>query len=104
MPFEVFTWRPRKQPSVIRRKLGKEQAWGIQSSDGIIEIDSRLKGKREMEIYLHEKLHAMFQGWNEDEIIEHSRDLTEFMWGNSFRKVDLGDKQKDKSENLLKNV
>ena len=31
---------------IIYRKLGKEQAYGIASSDGIIEIDSRLKSKK----------------------------------------------------------
>ena len=38
---------------IIYRKLGKEQAYGISSSDGVIEIDERLKGKKMMEILIH---------------------------------------------------
>ena len=35
---------------IIYRKLGREQAHGLASSDGVIEIDERLKGKKHLEI------------------------------------------------------
>ena len=44
---------------IIYRKLGKEKAYGMASSDGIIEIDSRLKGKKHLEILLHELGHLL---------------------------------------------
>jgi len=31
---------------IIHRKLGREQAHGIAESDGVVYIDSRLKGKK----------------------------------------------------------
>ena len=32
------------------RKLGKEKAWGIAHSDGLIEIDPSVKSKKHLEI------------------------------------------------------
>ncbi len=41
------------------RKLGKENAYGVAHSDGLIEIDERLKGKKHLEIIVHETLHLL---------------------------------------------
>ena len=38
------------------RKLGKEKVWGLAHSDGVIEIEERLKGKKHLEIIVHEVL------------------------------------------------
>lgn len=68
-------------------KLGRERAWG-QSGDGIVEIDERLKGKKHLEILLHECLHLQFPEADEDEIIEKSIQLTNTLWAQGYRRID----------------
>jgi len=73
---------------IIYRKLGKEQAYGISSSDGIIEIDERLKGKKMMEILIHEVLHLLNPKDDEKTIIRKSVTLTKVLWKEGYRKID----------------
>ena len=73
---------------IIYRKLGKEQAYGISSSDGIIEIDERLKGKKMMEILIHEILHLLNPKDDEKTIIRKSVTLTKVLWNEGYRKID----------------
>ena len=89
MSFEVFTYRVSKQPKVVFKKLGKEKAWGRYFSDkNLIEIDERLKGKKLLEIYVHEFLHHLFPNFSEDEIVRLGRELTEYLWKHNYRKID----------------
>ena len=73
---------------IIYRKLGKEQAYGISSSDGIIEIDERLKGKKHCEILIHEILHLLNPKDDEKTIIRKSVTLTKILWNEGYRRVD----------------
>ena len=73
---------------IIYRKLGKEQAYGISSSDGVIEIDERLKGKKMMEILIHEVLHLLNPKDDEKIIIRKSVTLTKVLWSEGYRKID----------------
>jgi hypothetical protein len=73
---------------IIYRKLGKEQAYGISSSDGVIEIDERLKGKKMMEILIHEILHLLNPKDDEKTIIRKSVTLTKVLWNEGYRKID----------------
>lgn len=73
---------------IIYRKLGKEQAYGLSSSDGIIEIDERLKGKKMMEILIHEILHLLNPKDDEKTIIRKSVTLTKVLWKEGYRKID----------------
>ena len=73
---------------IIYRKLGKEQAYGISSSDGVIEIDERLKGKKMMEILIHEILHLLNPNDDEKTIIRKSVTLTKVLWSEGYRKID----------------
>jgi hypothetical protein len=73
---------------IIYRKLGKEQAYGISSSDGVIEIDERLKGKKMMEILIHEVLHLLNPKDDEKTIIRKSVTLTKVLWNEGYRKID----------------
>ena len=73
---------------IIYRKLGKEQAYGISSSDGVIEIDERLKGKKMMEILIHEILHLLNPKDDEKTIIRKSVTLTKILWKEGYRRVD----------------
>jgi hypothetical protein len=73
---------------VIYKKLGREQAHGIAESDGIIYIDPRLRGRKEMEILIHETYHLLEPEASEEEVIEKSVILTKLLWKMGYRKVD----------------
>ncbi len=73
---------------VIYRKLGKEQAYGISSSDGVIEIDERLRGKKALEILIHELMHLINPKDCEKTIIRKSIILTKILWQEGYRKID----------------
>jgi hypothetical protein len=73
---------------IIYRKLGKEQAYGMASSDGIIEIDSRLKSKKHLEVLIHELLHLLNPKDTEGMIIKKSVTLTKILWKEGYRRID----------------
>jgi len=73
---------------IIYRKLGKEQAYGISSSDGIIEIDERLKGRKMLEVLIHELMHLTNPKDSEQTIIRKSVILTKVLWNEGYRKID----------------
>jgi hypothetical protein len=73
---------------IIYRKLGKEQAYGIASSDGIIEIDSRLKSKKHLEVLIHELLHLLNPKDTEEMVIKKSVTLTKILWQEGYRRID----------------
>ena len=73
---------------VIYKKLGREQAHGIAESDGIIYIDPRLRGRKEMEILIHETYHLLEPEASEEQVIEKSVILTKLLWKMGYRKVD----------------
>ena len=87
---EVFSVKPKKQPKVVRKKLGNNQAHGLYWSDSnTIEIDERLKGRKEMIIFIHEYYHRLFPELSEDEVIIKSEHTAHFLWNHHFRRVDL---------------
>lgn len=73
---------------VIHKKLGREQAHGIAESDGIVYIDSRLKGKKHLEILLHECMHLLNPIDDEDSIVDKSVTLCNILWKEGYRRVD----------------
>lgn len=70
------------------KKLGKEKVWGLADSQGIIYIDSRLKGKKHLEILIHETLHLLYPEDSEDEIVERSIILTNLIWKQRYRRLE----------------
>lgn len=73
---------------IIYKKLGREQAHGIAESDGNIYLDPRLKGKKHLEICLHEVLHLLNPNDSELAIIKKSITLTKVLWKEGYRRVD----------------
>ena len=73
---------------VIHKKLGREQAHGIAESDGIVYIDSRLKGKKHLEILLHECMHLLNPIDDEELIVDKSVTLCNILWKQGYRRVD----------------
>jgi hypothetical protein len=70
------------------KKLGKEKVWGLADSQGIIYLDSRLKGKKHLEILIHETLHLLYPDDSEDEIVEKSIVLTNIIWKQRYRRLE----------------
>ena len=50
-----------------RIKLGRQKVWG-NTDEYPLQIEDRLKGKKELEIYVHESLHYLWPECDEDEI------------------------------------
>lgn len=77
-----------KRIKIKYAKLGKQKVWGFAHSDGLVEIDEKLKGKKHLEILLHECLHLLYPNDSEDEIVKKSVILTNTLWGEKYRRVD----------------
>ena len=73
---------------IIYKKLGKEKAHGISFSDGEIYLDPRLKGKKHLEILIHEVMHILNPKDSEQAIIKKSVTLCKILWNEGYRKVD----------------
>jgi hypothetical protein len=77
---------------VVYRKLLREKAWG-QCHDDCIEIDPRLRGRKFLEVLLHECLHWVNPADSEEEIIRKSVLITNTLWAEGIRKVDNDESQ-----------
>jgi len=77
---------------IIYKKLGRERNWG-ESTDGTIIIDPRAKGKKRLEILIHESLHVLFPSKDEDYIIKSSITLTNLLWNEGYRLIDNDNSQ-----------
>lgn len=77
-----------KRIKIKYRKLGKTKTWGMAHSDGLIEIDQRLKGKKHLEIVIHECLHILFPQADEEEIVSKSVTLCNTLWHEKYRRVE----------------
>jgi hypothetical protein len=73
---------------IIYKKLGKEKAHGISFSDGEIHIDPRLKGKKKLEILIHEVMHLLNPRDSEEAIIKKSVTLCKILWKEGYREID----------------
>jgi hypothetical protein len=77
-----------KRIKVLYTKLGKQKAWGLAHSDELIEVDIRLKGRKAMEILIHEICHILAPDDNEEEVVRKSIILTKTLWHEGYRKID----------------
>lgn len=72
---------------IIYRKLGKEKALGQAHSDGLIEIDERLKSKKKLEIIIHEMLHILNPEFSESKVLDQSKKMSKILWQENYREV-----------------
>ncbi len=77
------------------QKLGKQKVWGLADSEGVIYLDSRLKGKKHLEILIHESLHLLYPDAEEEEVEEKSISLCNLIWKQRYRRI-----EEDKKEPL----
>ena len=77
---------------VIYKKLAK--VWGYAYPDGYIEMDERAKGKKKLEILIHETAHLLWPGDSEEQIEAKAIVLTNTLWHEGARFVDNDNDQK----------
>lgn len=70
------------------KDLRKERVWGFADSVGVIELDKSLKGKKHLEILIHEALHLLLPEAEEEEIVKKSVTLCNTLWHEKYRRVD----------------
>jgi hypothetical protein len=71
------------------KKIGRSKAWAQAFVDKkIIEIDPRAKGKKELELLIHESLHILYPENEEEKVIYNSVSLTKVLWDLGYRKTD----------------
>ena len=76
-----------KKFKVIYKNLKK--AWGyadLQNNE--VHMDQKAKGKKHMEIIIHECLHLLWQDETEEEIVRKSIMITNTLWYEKYRRVD----------------
>lgn len=73
---------------VIYRKLGREDAWGLaHTDDNLIEIDSRLRNKRLLQVLIHESAHLALD-LTENQILKLEKVIGNVLWQEGYRKLD----------------
>lgn len=70
-----------------RAKLGREGVWGHADQYPLL-IDERCKGKKELEVYIHESFHYLFPKLTEEQVERKAILLTNTLWHEGFRKTD----------------
>lgn len=82
--------RPRKkQPKIVERRLGREQAWGqFWFQKNLVEIDPRQLSKHYLNTVVHEHLHAAYPKMSEREVIRGAKIITRAVWACRYRKIE----------------
>ena len=76
----------KKKIKVVYKKLGRSNVYGFAYiDDGYIEIDSRLKKKRQLGVICHECLHLAFPEANETTILKAEKIIADVLWQEGFR-------------------
>jgi hypothetical protein len=76
-----------KRFKVIYKNLKK--AWGYADLEtNEVHMDSRAKGKKHMEIIIHECLHLLWPEESEADIVRKSIMITNTLWFEKYRRVD----------------
>lgn len=77
-----------KKIRVKEVKLGRQQAHGQASENGLIEIDPRLRNFKQMKIEIHERLHTLCWDMKEKEVARISYHLARFLYTDrKYRKL-----------------
>lgn len=74
---------------VVRKELSKDRGYWFpkREREAYIEIDSRLKGEEELEIYIHEFTHHIQPYLAEEAVDKIGKDMSEFLYKHGYRKL-----------------
>lgn len=74
---------------VIRRKLGRERAWGMaETSANKIWLDERLRGKRRLEVTVHELMHLLYPEESEENVDHAGKLISRILWREGWRAIE----------------
>lgn len=74
---------------VIERKLGRERSWGLYwCGQNRIELEASLRGRRRLQVLLHEALHHILPNASENSVERKSQLLASLLWKQGYRRVD----------------
>lgn len=65
---------------IVHRKLGREKVYGLAHSDGVIELDDRLKGYKYLLYLIHEYMHIRHPDWSERKVRSESTKMARVIW------------------------
>lgn len=69
---------------VVYKKL--RTAWGYAYiNQNKIVLYDKLKGKKHLEIIVHEQLHILFPDMDEDAVVRYSRTICDLLWSEGYR-------------------
>lgn len=75
---------PPRNTKVVYKRL--RNYWGLAYvNENKIELYQGLKGKKHLEILVHEKLHLLFPDLDETAVLRMGRDMTEVLWKEGYR-------------------
>lgn len=77
--------RKRRRLKVVYKNL--PTVWGY-GHVYPLQLCKKLKGKKHLEILLHESLHHLHPEWTEDAVKDEAIILCNTMWGEGYRRVD----------------
>lgn len=75
----------RKQTKVIYKRLKNYWGWSDNRTN-VIELSDKLKGKKHLEIIIHEHLHLLLIPYDEEHIKEMARKMSNLLWKDGYRK------------------
>jgi hypothetical protein len=85
----------RKHIRVVYKKLLHRKIWGLADLDEfIIEIDDRAKGKKKLELLIHEGAHCLLPEMEEKDIERIGVVLAKLLWREGCRFVDNDNSEK----------
>lgn len=83
----------RKHIKVIYRNLSQEKVWGLADDvENLITLDTTLKGKKHLEILLHEAMHVLNPSFEEEQVEFQSIALTNLLWKELYRRIEKDEK------------
>lgn len=87
---------PRRNVKIIYKKL-KGEFGNAYPDKNLIELDNRMKGRKHLEILIHESLHILYPERDEPYIEEEAAKLTKILWCENYRRIDnsIGGKLQD---------
>jgi len=72
-------------PKIYYKKLVK--VWGYAHTDkNIIELSHKLKGRKHLEILLHEIIHIYFPDYDEESVKEYAKAMSLLIWRQGYRR------------------
>lgn len=78
---------------VVYKRFRKVNGYAHIRKQGLIELDIALKGKKHLEILIHESLHLLYPERDEAYVEEEAIKLTNTLWNEGYRRVDNSNEQ-----------